>query len=113
MGANKIDVAYVADLARLELTDEEKALFQPQLENIVSYVEKISGVDVEVTLTRYLRVLRFTTVLTRVRSLVTLRLQSLLVAGSTLVVASVLAMAVQRIIASLLGARLVVLLTVA
>lgn len=47
MGANKIDVAYVADLARLELTDEEKALFQPQLENIVSYVEKISGVDVE------------------------------------------------------------------
>ena len=47
MGANKIDVAYVADLARLELTDEEKALFQPQLGNIVSYVEKISGVDVE------------------------------------------------------------------
>ena len=47
MGANKIDVAYVADLARLELTDEEKALFQPQLKNIVSYVEKISGVDVE------------------------------------------------------------------
>ena len=43
----KIDVAYVAQLARLELTEEEKAVFQPQLENIVKYVEKISEVDVE------------------------------------------------------------------
>ena len=43
----KIDVAYVAELARLELTDDEKAVFQPQLENIVRYVEKISSVDVE------------------------------------------------------------------
>ena len=43
----KIDVAYVAELARLELTDEEKSVFQPQLENIVKYVEKISSVDVE------------------------------------------------------------------
>ena len=42
-----IDVAYVAELARLELTDDEKALFQPQLENIVKYVEKISSVDVD------------------------------------------------------------------
>ena len=41
-----IDVAYVAELARLELTDEEKAVFQPQVENIVKYVEKISSVDV-------------------------------------------------------------------
>ena len=43
----KIDVAYVAELARLELTDEEKAVFQPQLENIVGYVEKINSVNVE------------------------------------------------------------------
>ena len=43
----KIDVGYVAELARLELTDEEKSVFQPQLENIVKYVEKISEVDVE------------------------------------------------------------------
>ncbi|MGN0832500.1 MAG: Asp-tRNA(Asn)/Glu-tRNA(Gln) amidotransferase subunit GatC [Kiritimatiellia bacterium] len=42
----KIDVGYVAELARLELTDEEKAVFQPQLESIVRYVEKISTVDV-------------------------------------------------------------------
>ena len=47
MDSAKIDVAYVAELARLELTDEEKALFQPQLESIVEYVEKISSVDIE------------------------------------------------------------------
>ena len=46
MAEQKIDVAYVAELARLELTDEEKAVFQPQLENIVKDVEKISQVDV-------------------------------------------------------------------
>ena len=42
----KIDVGYVAELARLELSEEEKAVFQPQLEGIVKYVEKISEVDV-------------------------------------------------------------------
>ena len=46
MAETKIDVAYVSNLARLELTDEEKAIFQPQLEGIVKYVEKISEVDV-------------------------------------------------------------------
>ncbi len=46
MESQKIDVSYVAELARLELTDEEKSTFQPQLENIVKYVEKISEVDV-------------------------------------------------------------------
>ena len=43
----KIDVKYVAELARLELTEEECAVFQPQLENIVKYVEKLSTVPVE------------------------------------------------------------------
>ncbi len=43
----KIDVKYVAELARIELTEEEMAVFQPQLENIVKYVDKISEVDVE------------------------------------------------------------------
>ena len=46
MGEQKIDVGYVAELARLELSDEEKATFQRQLEDIVKYVEKISSVDV-------------------------------------------------------------------
>jgi aspartyl-tRNA(Asn)/glutamyl-tRNA(Gln) amidotransferase subunit C len=47
MAGSKIDVVYVANLARLELTEEEKAVFQPQLETIVKYVEKISAVDVD------------------------------------------------------------------
>lgn len=47
MGGAKIDVRYVAELARLELTDEEMSVFQPQLENIVKYVEKISAVNIE------------------------------------------------------------------
>lgn len=46
MDGNKIDVAYVAELARLDLSDEERSVFQGQLENIVKYVEKISSVDV-------------------------------------------------------------------
>lgn len=46
MENQKIDVAYVAELARLELTESEKEVFQKQLEDIVKYVEKISSVDV-------------------------------------------------------------------
>ena len=47
MGGAKIDVKYVAELARLDLTEEEMRVFQPQLEDIVKYVEKISSVDIE------------------------------------------------------------------
>ena len=47
MSNQKLDVGYVAELARLELTETEKAVFQGQLEDIVKYVEKISSVDVE------------------------------------------------------------------
>jgi aspartyl-tRNA(Asn)/glutamyl-tRNA(Gln) amidotransferase subunit C len=47
MEKTSIDVSYVAELARLELTEDEKAVFQPQLEGIVKYVEKISSVDVQ------------------------------------------------------------------
>ena len=43
----KIDVGYVGSRARLELTEAEKATFQPQLEGIVKYVEMISGVDID------------------------------------------------------------------
>lgn len=42
----KIDVEYVAKLARVLLNEEEKALFQKQLEEIVDYVNDISRVDV-------------------------------------------------------------------
>ena len=41
-----IDVGYVANLARLSLTDEEAKLFQDQLEDVLSHVEKLREVDV-------------------------------------------------------------------
>ncbi len=47
MKTGKIDVAYVAELARLELSPEELATFQPQMESIVGFVEKIKEADVE------------------------------------------------------------------
>ena len=42
-----IDVAYVAKLARMELTDEEAALFQAQLDQIVTYVHQLRDLDLE------------------------------------------------------------------
>lgn len=42
---NKIDVAYVAHLARLELDDSEVEELQPQMEEIVGLVKKIDELD--------------------------------------------------------------------
>jgi aspartyl-tRNA(Asn)/glutamyl-tRNA(Gln) amidotransferase subunit C len=42
---NKIDVAYVAHLARMHLSDEEIRTFQGQLNQIVGYVRKISELN--------------------------------------------------------------------
>src|SRR6186997_1931591 len=44
--ADQIDVAYVAQLARINLTPEEKELFQRQLSDVLHYIEKLSKVDV-------------------------------------------------------------------
>jgi aspartyl-tRNA(Asn)/glutamyl-tRNA(Gln) amidotransferase subunit C len=41
-----LDVAYVARLARLNLTREETELFQNQLGDVLKYVEKLREVDV-------------------------------------------------------------------
>ena len=38
---------YLARLSRLRLTDEEKKVIAPQLKDIVSYVEKLSEVNVD------------------------------------------------------------------
>ena len=43
----KIDVAYVANLARMYLTEQEESMFQKQLNDIVRYVAEIEGVDVD------------------------------------------------------------------
>ena len=42
----KIDVAYVARLAQLALTDDELRAFQGQLEHIIEYVRDIRQIDV-------------------------------------------------------------------
>ncbi len=42
-----LDVAYVARLARLELTAEETALFQIQLAEVLQHVARLDEVDVE------------------------------------------------------------------
>jgi aspartyl-tRNA(Asn)/glutamyl-tRNA(Gln) amidotransferase subunit C len=44
--AYDLDVAYVAKLARLNLTDAETKLFQKQLGDVLKYVEKLTKVDV-------------------------------------------------------------------
>lgn len=40
-----MDVRKVAKLAHLEITDEEVALYTPQLANIVNYVEQLNELD--------------------------------------------------------------------
>ena len=44
--ANHMDVSYVANLARIALTDEETALFQGQLDQVLEYVEQLGELDV-------------------------------------------------------------------
>jgi len=44
--ASDLDVAYVARLARLNLTDAETALFQKQLGDVLKYADKLREVDV-------------------------------------------------------------------
>jgi aspartyl-tRNA(Asn)/glutamyl-tRNA(Gln) amidotransferase subunit C len=45
--AGELDVAYVAQLARLRLTAEETELFQKQLGDVLEYAEKLKEVKVE------------------------------------------------------------------
>lgn len=47
MSQPHIDVRYVAQLARLELSEEEIACFQPQLEAIIGHVETLTQLDVD------------------------------------------------------------------
>lgn len=41
-----MDVGYVAKLACIDLTEEEKGLFQGQLDQILKYVEQLNELDV-------------------------------------------------------------------
>ena len=46
-GNSEIDVAYVANLARIYLTDAEKVQFQGQLEDVLHYVHLLDELDVD------------------------------------------------------------------
>lgn len=47
MSSDHIDVRYVADLARMDLTDQEAEKFQEQLEAMLGYIDKLHDVNVE------------------------------------------------------------------
>ena len=42
-----MDVRKIAKLAHLEITDEEVAIYTPQMKNIVAYVEQLNELDTE------------------------------------------------------------------
>ena len=42
-----MDIRKIAKLAHLEITDEEVAIYEPQMENIVAYVEQLNELDTE------------------------------------------------------------------
>jgi aspartyl-tRNA(Asn)/glutamyl-tRNA(Gln) amidotransferase subunit C len=44
--SSDLDVAYVAKLARIKLTEDEAQAFQKQLEDVLKYVEKLRELDV-------------------------------------------------------------------
>jgi len=44
--SSDLDVAYVARLARINLTEDEAKTFQKQLDDVLQYVEKLRELDV-------------------------------------------------------------------
>ena len=47
MSKDHIDVNYVANLARLNLTEEESSTFQRQIEDILGYINKLEELDID------------------------------------------------------------------
>jgi aspartyl-tRNA(Asn)/glutamyl-tRNA(Gln) amidotransferase subunit C len=45
-GPSDLDVAYVARLARINLSNDEAKIFQKQLDKVLNYVEKLRQIDV-------------------------------------------------------------------
>ena len=45
-GSSDLDVAYVARLAQINLTEDEAKIFQKQLDDVLKYVQKLREVDV-------------------------------------------------------------------
>lgn len=46
MAKSEIDVAYIANLARLELSEDERARYQEQLGSVLDYMKQIDSIDV-------------------------------------------------------------------
>ncbi len=46
MADSDLDIHYIANLARLELTGEEEATYGAQLSKIIEHVEQLSSIDV-------------------------------------------------------------------
>lgn len=46
MSDNRADIEHLAELARLELNDEERTLLAGQLERVLEYVQQLQDVDV-------------------------------------------------------------------
>jgi aspartyl-tRNA(Asn)/glutamyl-tRNA(Gln) amidotransferase subunit C len=46
MSSTKLEVEYVAELARIKLTPEEVSTFRTQLEIVLQHVERLNQVDV-------------------------------------------------------------------
>jgi len=46
MAGDKIDIGYVAQLARLDIPEEQAAQLQSELESIVHYIDELKEVDV-------------------------------------------------------------------
>jgi aspartyl-tRNA(Asn)/glutamyl-tRNA(Gln) amidotransferase subunit C len=47
MSKDHIDVNYVANLARLNLTEEESTTFQRQIEDILGYINKLEELNID------------------------------------------------------------------
>ena len=47
MSTPHIDIDYVANLARIDLSDDEKAKLGSQLDDILGYFDKLNSVDVD------------------------------------------------------------------
>src|SRR5215831_772665 len=45
MPITEADIEKIAQLAHLEITDDERRLFAPQISEIVSYVEQLNAID--------------------------------------------------------------------
>jgi aspartyl-tRNA(Asn)/glutamyl-tRNA(Gln) amidotransferase subunit C len=45
MPINESDIEKIAQLAHLEITDEERRIFAPQIAEIVSYVDQLNEID--------------------------------------------------------------------